>query len=157
MKYLYSAYRILSHLSNDGVEETPPPHPSRLGVSSSKQSLDPWKLFANLEGCNVGFKHFHPMPITQNGAKLSGQAQMGGVWEWTSSVLEKHDGFEPMDLYPAYTGKQLILVKFSALATDSAQPTSSTTSTTSSLEVLGLLIPALPGGRHCMLIHYHIV
>lgn len=29
---------------------------------------------------------------------------MGGVWEWTSSVLEKHEGFEPMGLYPAYTG-----------------------------------------------------
>jgi hypothetical protein len=24
--------------------------------------------------------------------------------QWTSSVLEKHDGFEPMALYPGYTG-----------------------------------------------------
>lgn len=30
---------------------------------------------------------------------------MGGVWEWTSSVLQKHEGFEPMPLYPNYTGK----------------------------------------------------
>ena len=29
---------------------------------------------------------------------------MGGIWEWTSSVLERHVGFEPMTLYPAYTG-----------------------------------------------------
>lgn len=28
---------------------------------------------------------------------------MGGVWEWTSSPLSKHEGFEPMALYPAYT------------------------------------------------------
>jgi len=99
------AYRYDRHLVNDGVEETPPSHPSRHGASSIKQSLDPRNLFANLEGCNVGFKHFHSMPITQNGNALSGQGQMGGVWEWTSSVLEKHDGFEPMNLYPAYTGK----------------------------------------------------
>ena len=66
--------------------------------------MDPREIFTNLEGCNVGFKNFHPVPITQNGSKLSGQCEMGGVWEWTSSVLEKHDGFEPMPLYPAYTG-----------------------------------------------------
>ena len=71
---------------------------------SIKHHLDPGKTFVNLEGCNVGFKHFHPMPITQNGDKLCGQSDMGGAWEWTSSVLEKHDGFEPMDSYPAYTG-----------------------------------------------------
>lgn len=44
------------------------------------------------------------MPVTQNGDQLSGQGNMGGVWEWTSSALERHDGFEPMTLYPAYTG-----------------------------------------------------
>lgn len=44
------------------------------------------------------------MPVTQNGGKLSGQADMGGVWEWTSSVLDKHEGFTPMESYPGYTG-----------------------------------------------------
>ena len=29
---------------------------------------------------------------------------MGGVWEWTSSALERYEGFEPMKLYPVYTG-----------------------------------------------------
>lgn len=38
------------------------------------------------------------------GARLAGQAELGGVWEWTSSALEKHQGFEPMALYPGYTG-----------------------------------------------------
>jgi formylglycine-generating enzyme required for sulfatase activity len=47
------------------------------------------------------------MPVTQNGNRLSGQGEMGGVWEWTSSHLEKHDGYKPMDLYPAYTCKYL--------------------------------------------------
>ena len=49
--------------------------------------------------------HWHPSPVTQNGNKLAGQGDMGGVWEWTSSELERHEGFSPMELYPAYTGK----------------------------------------------------
>ena len=53
----------------------------------------------------MGFKHWHPMPVTQNGGKLCGLAEMGGLWEWTSSPLEKVEGFEPMKLYPAYSGK----------------------------------------------------
>jgi formylglycine-generating enzyme required for sulfatase activity len=85
---------VNGHLSGDGVEETPPtiPGPSR-NVS----------LFMDLDGCNVGFQHWHPVPVTGKGGELGGQGAMGGVWEWTSSVLEKWDGFEPMELYPAYT------------------------------------------------------
>jgi formylglycine-generating enzyme required for sulfatase activity len=41
--------------------------------------------------------------VTGAGNRLAGQAEMGGVWEWTSSVLRKHEGFEPMALYPGYT------------------------------------------------------
>lgn len=59
----------------------------------------------NLEEANVGFKHWHPMPITMNGGKLAGQGDMGGLWEWTSSPLVKPDGFEPMKLYPAYSSE----------------------------------------------------
>ncbi|MCJ1399869.1 hypothetical protein MMC11_003072 [Xylographa trunciseda] len=95
---------VNGHLSNEGVEESPPSHPSRMNGSSIRYCPDPRKLFANLEGCNVGFKHYHPMPITQHGNKLCGQSEMGGAWEWTSSILDKHDGFIPMDAYPAYTG-----------------------------------------------------
>ncbi|KAI9723969.1 MAG: hypothetical protein M1812_000687 [Candelaria pacifica] len=94
---------VNGHLVNDGVEETPPSHPSRESASRVKGSLNPHHLFANLEGCNVGLQHWHPTPITQHGNKLCGQGDLGGVWEWTSSVLGKHDGFEPMDAYPAYT------------------------------------------------------
>jgi L-histidine Nalpha-methyltransferase / hercynylcysteine S-oxide synthase len=60
-------------------------------------------LFVDLEGANVGFNHWHPMPITSRGNRLAGQSEMGGVWEWTSSHLTRHEGFEPMALYPAYT------------------------------------------------------
>ena len=45
------------------------------------------------------------MPVTHKGDQLGGQAGMGGVWEWTSSPLRKWEGFEPMSLYPGYTGE----------------------------------------------------
>lgn len=89
---------VNGHLSGNGVEETPP--------SSQQVTVDgevDQNLFIDLDGCNVGFQHWHPVPVTANGNKLAGQGGMGGVWEWTSSVLEKWDGFEPMSLYPAYT------------------------------------------------------
>lgn len=43
------------------------------------------------------------MPVTQHGNKLCGLAEMGGLWEWTSSALEKVEGFTPMKLYPNYS------------------------------------------------------
>lgn len=94
-----------SHLVNDGVQETPPSKPSGNGSSSAAAGLDPIELFVNLDKANVAFKHWHPMPVTQDGGKLAGQGEMGGLWEWTSSALEKQDGFEPMQLYPAYSGE----------------------------------------------------
>ena len=96
------------HLSNNGVEESPPSRSSHFNLSNSKHGPDPSEIFINLENCNVGFKHFHPIPVTQNGSRLSGQAEMGGAWEWTSSVLEKHTGFEAMEVYPGYTGQSKV-------------------------------------------------
>jgi formylglycine-generating enzyme required for sulfatase activity len=87
------------------VEETPPSRTSVNGFSTTSAGPSPSTLFVNLEGANVGFKHWHPVPLTPYGNKLAGQGELGGAWEWTSSVLEKHQGFEPMALYPAYTGK----------------------------------------------------
>lgn len=86
------------HLINNGVEETPPsPETNGRGHEDHKD------LFIDLDGANVGFQHWHPVPVTANGNKLCGQGGMGGVWEWTSSPLRKWDGFEPMPLYPGYT------------------------------------------------------
>lgn len=95
---------VNGHLSNEGVEETPPSKPSVDG-SSAAAGLNPNEVFVNLDEANVGFKHWHPMPVTQNGGKLAGQGDMGGLWEWTSSALVEQEGFEPMKLYPAYSGK----------------------------------------------------
>ncbi|KAL6161304.1 hypothetical protein ACJBU6_00424 [Exserohilum turcicum] len=97
---------VNGHLINEGVFETPPsPHLSN-GNSGAATSLNPHDLFIDLEGANVGFKHWHPVSVADKGNKLCGQSDLGGVWEWTSTVLEKHEGFEPMELYPGYTGMQ---------------------------------------------------
>ena len=103
------------HLVNDGVEESPPSKPSLNGSFSAAAGPDPNELFARLDKANVGFKHWHPMQVTQDGDKLAGQGDMGGLWEWTSSALEKQDGFEPMKLYPAYSSKLLAVDNISTL------------------------------------------
>jgi len=65
-------------------------------------------VYIDLDGCNVGFKHWHPTPVVQNGEKLAGQSELGGVWEWTSTPLAPHDGFKSMEIYPGYTCKCLL-------------------------------------------------
>ena len=89
------------HLSNNGVEETPPLTPTSDEISDT--SAKTLQLFRDLDRANVGFKHWHPVAVTGHGNRLAGQAEMGGVWEWTSTVLRRWDGFQPMELYPAYT------------------------------------------------------
>ncbi|KAL4806271.1 C-type lectin protein [Aspergillus unguis] len=71
--------------------------PVRAPVASSSP------VFVNLNDCNVGFKNWHPTPIVQNGDKLAGHAEFGGVWEWTSSPMAEHEGFKAMEIYPGYT------------------------------------------------------
>jgi formylglycine-generating enzyme required for sulfatase activity len=93
------------------VEETPPSKHLSNGCSSAAAGPDPNPLFANLEDANVGFKRWHPVSVTQNGNKLAGLGEMGGLWEWTSSALERIKGYEPMKMYPAYSG-MLNLITF---------------------------------------------
>ena len=37
------------------------------------------------------------------GVKDGGQGHNGGVWEWTSTVFDKHEGFERSTLYPEFS------------------------------------------------------
>lgn len=56
--------------------------------------------------------------MTADGGRLAGQGELGGVWEWTSTPLARHEGFEPMPLYPQYTGKTLAFPGSDNLAND---------------------------------------
>jgi formylglycine-generating enzyme required for sulfatase activity len=93
---------VNSHLSNDGVEETPPKGGLSGGVNGEKSSSLANNQYVDLEEANVGFKAWHPVPVTDL-TTVPGQGEIGGVWEWTSTVLEPHQGFEAMELYPGYT------------------------------------------------------
>jgi formylglycine-generating enzyme required for sulfatase activity len=73
------------------------------GSSSNGVNMYSSSLFRDLRDSNIGFKHWHPLPVTPNGDKLAGQGDMGGVWEWTSSPLLPHEGFKAMEIYPGYT------------------------------------------------------
>lgn len=100
----HSDHEVRRHLLNDGVEETPPSAPTVIGPWGIESSAKAKELFVDLKDCNVGFSHFHPTPVAQLGKQLCGRGEMGGVWEWTSSRLEEHSGFEAMQSYPGYTG-----------------------------------------------------
>ncbi|KAL8875890.1 MAG: hypothetical protein Q9198_005817, partial [Flavoplaca austrocitrina] len=95
---------VNGHLSNDGVEESPPSASAANGSSSVSTHPTPNELFMDLDGSNVGLSNFRPTAVTHLGNELCGRGEMGGVWEWTSSALEEHEGFEAMDEYPGYTG-----------------------------------------------------
>ncbi|KAJ5893715.1 hypothetical protein N7495_005406 [Penicillium taxi] len=73
------------------------------GIHGAPNEVKTGPVFRDIQGCNVGFKHWHPTPVTPNGDKLAGQGDFGGVWEWTSTPLMPHEGFEAMEVYPGYT------------------------------------------------------
>ncbi|KAI2781114.1 C-type lectin protein [Daldinia loculata] len=91
---------VNAHLVNNGVEETPPSSTAQAVDGGSSENDE---LFIDLSDANVGFRHWHPVAVTAHGNRLAGQAEMGGVWEWTSSPLRPHEGFQPLALYPGYT------------------------------------------------------
>ncbi|VDC01330.1 unnamed protein product [Peniophora sp. CBMAI 1063] len=56
-------------------------------------------------GRNVAFRNWHPVPATTGvaGGGKDGRGHNGGVWEWTSTVFDNYEGFQPMSLYPGYS------------------------------------------------------
>ncbi|KAJ6262544.1 hypothetical protein Dda_3355 [Drechslerella dactyloides] len=87
---------VNGHLSMDGVHITPP-EPAALAQAENMSETN--DMFANLLGANVSFYQWHPTCVW---GKVCGRGD-GGAWEWTSTMLEKWEGFKPMELYPEYT------------------------------------------------------
>jgi hypothetical protein len=43
------------------------------------------------------------VPSATTGVEDGGRGHNGGVWEWISTVFDKHEGFEPSRLYPGFS------------------------------------------------------
>lgn len=54
-------------------------------------------------GANTGFRNWHPVPATMGLDENGGKGHNGGVWEWTSTVFDKHEGFVASSRYPGYS------------------------------------------------------
>ncbi|KAI0352516.1 hypothetical protein OH77DRAFT_1409131 [Trametes cingulata] len=55
------------------------------------------------EGANAGFRHWHPLPATAGSAEQGGRGSNGGVWEWTATTLDGHEGFVGTGIFPGYS------------------------------------------------------
>ncbi|KAA1474681.1 DUF323 domain-containing protein [Dentipellis sp. KUC8613] len=54
-------------------------------------------------GRNVAFRNWHPVPATTGAGNDGGRGHNGGVFEWTSTLLDTYEGFVPSKLYPGYS------------------------------------------------------
>ncbi|TRM69215.1 C-type lectin protein [Schizophyllum amplum] len=56
-------------------------------------------------GANVGFRNWHPVCATAGleGGSNGGRGSNGGVWEWTSTQFDTHEGITPTKLFPGYS------------------------------------------------------
>ncbi|KAJ5279181.1 hypothetical protein N7478_004553 [Penicillium angulare] len=95
-----SIYQYADQLKKAGSDQTTIGHSNG---TSEPNAIQTSPVFRDLDGCNMGFKQWHPTPVTPQGNQLAGQGELGGVWEWTSSPLLPHAGFKAMQIYPGYT------------------------------------------------------
>ena len=49
-----------------------------------------------------GFQRWWPEPPSLGNPARNLAPHNGGVWEWSSTLLNKHDGFQSSTLYPGY-------------------------------------------------------
>lgn len=76
------------------------------------------KHLVDKPGANIGFRNWHPVPPTLPGITRTGEflgAHNGGVFEWTSTVFDKHEGYSPSILYPGYSVGHQFSVTFHRL------------------------------------------
>ena len=82
-------------------------HRAAYGTKSGEERLYPWGNEApNGVHGNFNFKHWDPIPVTASPASESdfGVSQLvGNGWEWTSTVFQPFEGFDPIPTYPGYS------------------------------------------------------
>ncbi|KAF8221072.1 hypothetical protein L208DRAFT_1415679 [Tricholoma matsutake] len=54
-------------------------------------------------GANFGFRNWHPVPATTGLEEYAGKGSNGGVWEWTSTLFDTHEGLSPTNLFTGYS------------------------------------------------------
>ncbi|EFI28167.1 DUF323 domain-containing protein [Coprinopsis cinerea okayama7 len=54
-------------------------------------------------GANIGFRNWHPVPATTGISEFDGKGSNGGVWEWTSTLFDTHEGLVPTNIFPGYS------------------------------------------------------
>ena len=52
----------------------------------------------------VGFQEWMWSSLSSHKGRLCGRGETGGAWEWTSTILDRHEGFREQREYPEYTG-----------------------------------------------------
>ncbi|KAI6266495.1 DUF323 domain-containing protein [Pyricularia oryzae] len=72
-------------------------------AKNKQMHTDPEAIFTDLTGANVGLQNFHPVSVTHRGGELCGLGDLGGAWEWTSSLFAPQPNFKPMDIYHGYS------------------------------------------------------
>ncbi|KAK7057481.1 C-type lectin protein [Favolaschia claudopus] len=53
-------------------------------------------------GANTGFRNWHRAATTGSGSE-GGKGTNGGVWEWTTTLFDTHDGLVPTNLFTGYS------------------------------------------------------
>ncbi|RDB29897.1 Ergothioneine biosynthesis protein 1 [Hypsizygus marmoreus] len=54
-------------------------------------------------GSNTGLRNWHPIPATMGLEENGGKGSNGGVWEWTSTLFDTHEGLSPTKLFTGYS------------------------------------------------------
>ncbi|KAJ3126601.1 hypothetical protein HK098_007356 [Nowakowskiella sp. JEL0407] len=84
-------------VSNDQASAYAVIHGLRLPTEGELLALhDDWKQSGNTAVANYGFKSWLPQDVTE-------ESFFSGGWEWTSTVMNEHEGFEKSELYPGYS------------------------------------------------------
>ena len=84
-------------------------HRSAYGTMIGEERLFPWgDEPPNGKHGNFNFRYWDPVPVTATPRSDSdfGVAQLvGNGWEWTSTIFQPFDGFEPFETYPGYSAR----------------------------------------------------
>jgi gamma-glutamyl hercynylcysteine S-oxide synthase len=82
-------------------------HRAAYGTPEGRERTQPWgEELPDPSRGNFGFANWDPVPVGSYPAGASAWGVhdlVGNGWEWTSTIFDGFDGFEPMACYPVYS------------------------------------------------------